>query len=102
MAEEGVLQAIQRFVLGEALDGDDAAAGGARDGDQAGADLAIVEQDRAGAAVAGVAADFGAGEAELVAQDVGEAVHRVGVDLHWAGVQGERDALRDMEARRLE
>ena len=45
-------------------------------GDEAGADLLAVEQHRAGAAVAGIAADLGAGQAELVAQHVGEAPRR--------------------------
>ena len=40
--------------------------------DQAGADLLAVHQHGAGAAIAGVAADLGAGQAELVAQRVGE------------------------------
>ena len=41
-------------------------------GDQAGADRLAVEQHGAGAAIAGVAADLGAGQAELVAQHVGQ------------------------------
>ena len=41
-------------------------------GDQAGADLPPVEQHRAGAAVARIAADLGAGEPEIVAQRRGQ------------------------------
>ena len=47
----------------------------------AGADLAAVEQHRAGAAISGVAADLGAGHRELFAQHMGEPPDRVGADL---------------------
>jgi hypothetical protein len=93
VAEEGVLQRVQFAVLGQALDGDDAAAFDAGDGDQARTDLAAVEQHRAGAAIAGVAADLGAGETERVTQHVGEALHGVGLELDGAAVQGELDAF---------
>ena len=59
------------------LDGHDGAAGHLADRHQAGADLPSVEQHGAGAAIAGVAADLGAGEAEIVAQHVGEAARRI-------------------------
>ena len=49
-------------------------------GDEAGADRLAVEEHRAGAAVAGVAADLGAGQAELVAQHLGQPAHRVAED----------------------
>jgi hypothetical protein len=91
MAEEGILERAQSGVSGEALNGDDAAPGEAGDGCEAGADLAVVEQDRAGAAVAGVAADFRTGETEGVAKKVGEAEHGVGLDPDEAAVQGEFD-----------
>ena len=52
----------------QALDGLDRAARDLAHRHQAGADLPAVEQHGAGAAVAGVAADLGAGEAEVVAQ----------------------------------
>ncbi len=71
----------------------DAASGNLAGGNQAGADLRTVEQHRAGAAIAGVAADLGAGGAELVAQHIGEASRRL--DLHGDGsaVETEIDAL---------
>ena len=69
MGEEGFLQRRQRAVaVAEALDRLDRAARDLAHRDQAGADLPAVEQHRAGAAVAGIAADLGAGEAEVVAQ----------------------------------
>ena len=40
-----------------------------------------VEQHRAGAAVAGVAADLGPDQAEVVAQHVGQAPRRIGDEL---------------------
>ena len=71
MLEEGGLQRRQ-FAVGEAFDGAHRAARNAGYGNQAGADRLAVEQDGAGAAVAGVAADLGAGQAELVAQHRGQ------------------------------
>ena len=47
---------------------------------EAGADLLVVEPDRARPAVAGVAADLGAGQPQVVAQDVREAPRRSSVD----------------------
>ena len=73
VGDEGALQRRQRAVgAGEALDRRHRAAVALADGDDARADLLAVEQHGAGAAVAGVAADLGAGQAELVAQRVGE------------------------------
>ena len=54
--------------LAQPFDGGDRAAFALAAGDEAGADRLAVEQHRAGAAIAGVAADLGAGQAELVAQ----------------------------------
>ena len=74
MALEGALQRAQPPVLRASPSTvDDRAALGLAQRDQAGADLRAVEQHGAGAAVAGVAADLGAGEPEIVAQHVGEA-----------------------------
>ena len=68
MVEERAAQALRRAAGAGAFDGVDRRAIGLRRRHQAGADLRAVEQHGAGAAVAGVAADLGAGEAELVAQ----------------------------------
>jgi hypothetical protein len=54
------------------LDRGDVAAVGLRRRHEAGAGLRAVDQHGAGAAIAGVAADLGAGEAEALAQRVGE------------------------------
>jgi hypothetical protein len=90
---EGILQGAELAVLGQALDGDDRATGDLRHRHEAGADLAAVEPHRAGAAVAGVATDLGAGEAEVVAQDVGQAAHGIDVEVDLAAVEREGDLL---------
>jgi hypothetical protein len=62
MSEKRCLQGGQRAVaVAQALDGLDRAAGDLAHGDQAGTDLPLVEQDGAGATVAGIATDLGAG-----------------------------------------
>ncbi len=76
VAQEGALQAVQP-VGGEALDGGDVAADGGGGRRQAGADRLSVQQHGAGAAVAGVAADLGAGQAQHLAERVREAARRV-------------------------
>ena len=59
-------------VARQAFDRHDRAVLRLADRDQAGADLRAVQQHRAGAAIAGIAADLGAGETEIVAQHVGQ------------------------------
>ena len=66
---------------GKAFDGAHDAAFALADGDDARAQRLAVEQHGAGAAVAGMAADLGADEAELVAQGVGEAARRCAEQL---------------------
>ena len=57
---------------------------GLEDGDEAGVDEFAVDEDGAGAAFAFAAAFFGAGEVEVFAEDVEEALHRWGFDgLLW-------------------
>jgi len=67
---EGGLDGRQPPVAAQALDGGDGAAARLGHGREAGAHLPAVQQHRAGAAVASVAADLGAREAQLVAQQV--------------------------------
>ena len=68
---------LQRMQLvgagGDALDGQHLVAVGLHRQHQAGARRAAVEQDGAGAADAMLAAEMGAGEAELVADEIGQA-----------------------------
>ena len=64
MVDEGLLQRMQRAVVGQALDGGDLGAV-LHDGQgQAGIDAPAVDQHRAGAALAVVAALLGAGQVE--------------------------------------
>ncbi len=58
---------------------------GLQDGDEAGVDEVSVEDDGAGSAFAFSAAFFGAGEVEVFAEDVEEALHRWGFDGLFAG-----------------
>ena len=83
------LHRVQLAVLGEALDRDHLGAVGLHREHGAGLDRAAVDVDHAGAALAGVAADMGAGEAEMLAQELDQerarldlARHRLAVDLH--------------------
>ena len=76
---------------GKSLDGHHLPAGALAGGDDAGADLLAVEQHRAGAAVAGMAADLGAGQAEFVAQQVRQAPARIECDLQRLAVHAQRD-----------
>ena len=71
--EERGLERRRAAGPGETLDRLDAPALDLARGDEAGADLLPVEPHGARAAVAGVAADLGAGQAEVLAQDVHEA-----------------------------
>ena len=68
--DEGLLQRMQRAVFGKPFDGGDLGAV-LHDGErEAGIDAPSVDQDRAGAALAVVAAFLGAGEVEMVAQRI--------------------------------
>jgi len=92
MAQERPLKAVQAAVSGEALHGLHAAARSLGQRHHAAAHLGAVEQHRAGAAVAGVAAHLGPGEAEIVAQRVGEAAKWRRAHRHRPSVDQERDA----------
>ena len=79
--EEGGLERGRAVGPGETLDRLDAPAVHLARRDEAGADLLPVEPHGARAAVAGVAADLGAGQAEVLAQDVHEAAPSVRAHL---------------------
>ena len=91
MVEEGLLQARSLRIGGQPFDGGDRAPRHLATGHKAGAQLFAVDQDRAGAAVAGVAADLGAGETEHVAQRVAQSVARIRVQRRRAAVEREAD-----------
>ena len=100
MFEERFLQRRQSAIRREALNRLDPSAGYLAHRDQARADLAPVEPHRAGAAVAGIAADLGAGEAEVVAQRRGEPRDRRAVPFGPSAVQGEGDLHAKLRSRR--
>src|SRR5438270_462951 len=77
---------------GQSLDGRDLAAVRLAHRHEAGAHLVAVEAHRAGAAVAGIAADLRAGQAQVLAQHVHEPPTWVGVEHVPDAVDRERDA----------
>ena len=78
--EEALLDGVEFFVDGDAFDGGDVCAFGLQGGDEAGVDEFAVHEDGAGAALAFAAAFFCAGEVEVFAEDVEEALHGRGFD----------------------
>ena len=70
--EEASLDGVEFFFVGYAFYGGDFGAPRLEDGDQAGVDQLTVHEDGAGAAFAFAAAFFGAGEVEVLAEDVEE------------------------------
>ena len=91
--EERLLHRAERAVLlGEPLDGGDLTVLGRDREHQAGAHRPPVDQHRAGTADAVLAADVGAGEAEVVAQRVGEQPPT----RHPHGVRGAVDGQHDV------
>ncbi len=79
LGEEGGAQPVDQRIGG--LDRGDGRPSACAGGDEAGADLRAIEKDGAGAAIAGIAADLGAGEPQALAQRVGEARKGRGGDL---------------------
>ncbi len=77
--DEGALQRVQRIAVREALDGADPAAIGLHGEHQAGAHRLAVDQHRAGAADAMLAADMRAGLAAVVADRVDQRAARLDV-----------------------
>jgi hypothetical protein len=72
-----LLHRVQRVAVGDVLDGLDRAALGLHRQQRARLDRLAIDMDDAGAALAGVAADMGAGEAERLAQEL----HQQGAPL---------------------
>ena len=78
---EAFLDRVQLAVLLEPFDRDDVGALGLEGEDRAGLDGAAVHEHGAGAALSGVAADVGAGEVQVLTQEVDE-------EQPWLHVQG--------------
>ncbi len=91
MVDEGLLQGMQRAVRRQTLDGGHLRAV-LHDGErQAGVDAPAVDQHGAGAALAVIAALFGAGQVEMVAQSVKERRPRRHRELPFDAVDDEFD-----------
>ena len=65
---------------------------GLPDRNEAGAGLLAVDEHRAGAAIARIAADLGSGQAEFVAQGIGEPRDRRNVERDRLAIDGETEA----------
>ncbi len=78
--QERGLDRPQGVTGGEALDGVDRAPVQLTERDETGAHRVAVQANRAGATVAGIAADLRAGQTQVVAEDLAEAPHRVAID----------------------
>ena len=88
---EAVLQRVQLTVLRESFDRGDLGALGLHGEDRAGLGAAAVDEDRAGAALAGVAADVRAGQIQLLAQEVHEECARLDVRFAHLAVHVDRN-----------
>ena len=73
MFDEGFLHRIELVALGQAFDGENLFAFHPHGELAARIHVATVDNHRAGAAFAAVAADLGAGETQLIAQHLGQA-----------------------------
>src|SRR6478672_6385194 len=99
LVPERLLQRVERGAVGHPLDGLDLVPVGLDREDGAGLRALAVEVDGARAAVAGVAPDVGAGQPEVVAQEVDEQEPRFDVGLVGLAVDGDRDVLRGHRGR---
>ncbi len=89
--EEALLERVQVPWLGEAFDRLDPCSLGFNRQDNAAIDRDAAEHDRTGAAVAVVAAFFGAGEAQGLAEDFQQALPRLAEKLGGFAVDSRRD-----------
>src|SRR5262245_42850683 len=97
---EGLLQLVQLVAVGEAFDGLDGRAVGLHGEEHAALDQRAVDDHRAGAAVAGVAADVASGQVEIVAHEVDQQLARVDLPLVRRAVDRDRDRLGDLDHER--
>src|SRR5437762_4916569 len=91
LVPEGLLDRVQLTIFGHALNRRQALALGLDRKHRAALDGFAVDQDRAGAALARVAADVSAGEPQVVAEVVHEQQARLDLMLVPAAVDGCRD-----------
>ena len=91
MLTERLLQRVQPAVAHQPLDGGDLGAVRLHGEHQAGARGLAVDEDGAGAADAVLAADVGAGQLEILAQEVHQELARLAAALARRAVDGEVD-----------
>src|ERR1700690_54588 len=84
--EEGLLEGRQLGARGQAFDGDDCGVSRLKRGDQTAIHEKTVHEDGARAALALAATFFCACQSELMAQQVEQALHRVGVQSMQFGI----------------
>ena len=88
---EAFLQGVQLAVLGQAFNRRDLRAIGLDGEDGARLGAAAVDEHRAGTALAGVAADVGAGQEQLLAEEVDEEQPGFHVRFSYLAIDGHRD-----------
>jgi hypothetical protein len=89
--EYGLLQAVQVGGWREAFDRGDVSSVCLQNRDEATVDEQVVYQDAAGATFAFAASFLGAGQAEVVAQDVEQAFHGINVECSRLAIHRERN-----------
>eukprot|EP01132_Coremiostelium_polycephalum_P020033 gene20034-23819_t len=94
--DEGLLHRVRGLAGAEAFEGDDVAAHGTRQGEDAGTCSHAVDDHRAGAALPQAAAVFGAVELQVIAQD--QQQRGVGHCADFAGVAVDLKRYRDVLA----
>jgi hypothetical protein len=87
---EGLLHRAQLATSRESFDRGDLPTADLTERHETGADRLAVQAHRARTAVAGVAADLGAGQPEVVAEDIAQPAHRVALDRDLEAVDAER------------
>src|SRR6478672_10825339 len=90
---EGRLHRVELIAVGKALDGLDLRAVGLDGEHRARLDRPAIDVDGAGAALAGVAADVGAGQVEILPQRLDEESPGLDVELVGCAIDDERDVL---------
>ena len=93
MAQECALQRVRHAFRREPLDGADRATLGLAHGHEARTRLPPVQQHRAGATIAGIAADLRAGEGQILAQHLGQPPRRIAGNAHRHAVYGEGNVV---------
>ncbi len=89
--EKGLLECRQLRIGSQAFDGDDGGVSRLQRGDKTAVHEKAIHEDGARAALAFAATFFCARQSELMAQQVEQALHRVGMQSVQFGIDGESD-----------